>query len=245
MYITTMYIITGASDNHYLTLMNMIDSFIRYNDGHKLIIYNLWVEESKWNHIKEKYNHHDFIFKVFDYSKYPEWFNINIEAGHYAWKPTIIYNTFLEYTDEIVVWMDAGNLINENLQKLERFLIDNYIYSATSGGTIKEWTHPSTIEYLDCTNTGNENRNGACLGFNTKIDLVKDFITEFYNCAMDKNCIAPDGSSRKNHRQDQAVFTVLFYKYLCDQNKTFYSNDNSNYHLCYSIHNDVEPHWDK
>jgi hypothetical protein len=245
MYITTMYIITGASDNHYITLMNMIDSFIRYNDRHKLIIYNLGLEESKWNHIKEKYNHHDFIFKVFDYSKYPEWFNINIEAGHYAWKPTIIYNTFLEYTDEIVVWMDAGNLINENLQKLESFLIDNYIYSATSGGTIKEWTHPSTIEYLDCTNTGNENRNGACLGFNTKIDLVKDFITEFYNCAMDKNCIAPDGSSRKNHRQDQAVFTILFYKYLCDQNKTFYSNDNSNYHLCYSIHNDVEPHWDK
>ena len=245
MYITTMYIITGASDNHYLTVMNMIDSFIRYNDTHKLIIYNLGLEESKWNHIKEKYNHHDFIFKVFDYSKYPEWFNINIEAGHYAWKPTIIYNTFLEYTDEIVVWMDAGNLINENLQKLESFLIDNYIYSATSGGTIKEWTHPSTIEYLDCTNTGNENRNGACLGFNTKIGLVKDFITEFYNCALDKNCIAPDGSSRKNHRQDQSIFSVLFYKYLCDQNKTFYSNDNSNYHLCYSIHNDVEPHWDK
>jgi len=209
-----MYIITGASDNHYLTLMNMIDSFIRYNDRHKLIIYNLGLEESKWNHIKEKYNHHDFIFKVFDYSKYPEWFNINIEAGHYAWKPTIIYNTFLEYTDEIIVWMDAGNLIHENLQ-------------------------------MNCTNTGHENRNGACMGFNTKIDLVKDFITEFYNCAMDKNCIAPDGSSRRNHRQDQAVFTILFYKYLCDQNKTFYSNDNSNYHLCYSIHNDVEPHWDK
>jgi len=236
MYITTMYIITGASDNHYLTVMNMIDSFIRYNDTHKLIIYNLGLEESKWNHIKEKYNHHDFIFKVFDYSKYPEWFNINIEAGHYAWKPTIIYNTFLEYTDEIVVWMDAGNLINERLQKLESFLIDNYIYSATSSGTIKDWTHPSTIEYLNCTNTGHENRNGACMGFNTKIDLVKDFITEFYNCAMDKNCIAPDGSSRRNHRQDQAVFTILFYKY--------FSNPISNYHLCYSIHNDVEPHWD-
>ena len=240
-----MYIITGASDNHYLTLMNMVDSFIKYNDRHKLIIYNLGLEEQKWNRMKEKYNNQEFIFKIFDYSKYPEWFNINIEAGQYAWKPTIIYNTFLEYTGEILVWMDAGNLITEGLQKLEDFLINNYIYSATSSGTIKDWTHPLTIQYLKCTNTGNENRNGACLGFNTKIDLVKDFITEFYNCAMDKNCIAPDGSSRKNHRQDQAVFTILFYKYLCDQNKTFYSNDNSNYHLCYSIHNDVEPHWDK
>lgn len=243
MYITTMYIITGASDNHYITVMNMIDSFIRYNDNHKLIIYNLGLEESKWNHIKEKYNDKDFIFKVFDYSKYPEWFNINIEAGHYAWKPTIIYNTFLEYTDEIVVWMDAGNLITENLQKLESFLIDNYVYSATSSGTITDWTHPSTIQYLNCTNTGHENRNGACIGFNAKIDLVKDFITEFYNCAMDKNCIAPDGSSRRNHRQDQAVFTILFYKYLCEQNVQFYSSDNCKNHLCYSIHNDIEEHW--
>ena len=118
MYTNIMYIITGASDNHYLTIMNMIDSFIKYNDRHKLIIYNLGLEETKWNNIKEKYNNQDFIFKIFDYSKYPEWFNINIEAGQYAWKPTIIYNTFLEYTDEILVWMDAGNLIHENLQKM-------------------------------------------------------------------------------------------------------------------------------
>ena len=95
MYSNNMYIITGASDNHYLTLMNMIDSFIKYNDRHKLIIYNLGLEETKWNNIKEKYNNKGFIFKIFDYSKYPEWFNINIEAGQYAWKPTIIYDTFL------------------------------------------------------------------------------------------------------------------------------------------------------
>jgi len=240
MYSNNMYIITGASDNHYLTIMNMIDSFIKYNDRHKLIIYNLGLEETKWNNIKEKYNNQDFIFKIFDYSKYPEWFNINIEAGQYAWKPTIIYNTFLEYTDEILVWMDAGNLINDNLQKLESFLINNYIYSATSGGLIKEWAHPLTIQYLNCKNIENENRNGACLGFNTKIGLVKDFITEFYNCALDKNCIAPEGSSRKNHRQDQSVFTILFYKYIMKYNFKEYTNTHHKIHLGYSIHNDIE-----
>ena len=240
-----MYIITGASDNHYLTLMNMIDSFITYNDRHKLIIYNLGLEDTKWNNIKEKYNNKDFIFKIFDYSKYPEWFNINIEAGQYAWKPTIIYNTFLEYKDELLVWMDAGNLITDNLQKLEEFLINNYVFSGISSGTIKDWTHPSTIQYMNCININEENRNGACLGFNTNIDFVKDLITEFYNCSQDKDCIAPEGSSRKNHRQDQAVFTILFYKYLNGKNKVYYFNEHWKSHLCYSIHNDIEPHWDK
>ena len=239
-----MIIITGASDNHYLTLINMINSFIKYNDNHKLIIYNLGLEEIKWNNIKEKYNNQNFIFKIFDYSKYPEWFNINIEAGQYAWKPTIIYNTFLEYKEEIIVWMDAGNLIYENLKKMEQFITENHIYSSISSGDIKKWTHPSTIQYMNCSNVYEENRNGACLGFDTKIDFVKDFIKEFYNCSQDKNCIAPEGSSRKNHRQDQAVFTILYYKYLKNEGKEIYKNDWKN-HLCYSIHNDIEPHWDK
>ena len=240
-----MIIITGASNNHYLTLMNMINSFIRYNDNHKLIIYNLGLDEEKWNFIKEKYKTHDFLYKIFDYSKYPSWFNINIEAGQYAWKPTIIYNTFLEFENEIIVWMDSGNIIHENLRTLEEFITENHIYSATSSGDIKLWTHPSTIKYLNCSNVNEENRNGACLGFNTKIDFIKEFLKEFYNCAQDKNCIAPEGSSRRNHRQDQAVFTILFYKYLNGKNIKYYRNNDWKNHIGYSIHNDVDPHWDK
>ena len=240
-----MIIVTGASNNHYLTLMNMINSFIRYNDNHKLIIYNLGIDEEKWNFIKEKYKTHNFLCKIFDYSKYPSWFNINIEAGQYAWKPTIIYNTFLEFENEIIVWMHSGNLIYENLRRLEQFITENHIYSATSSGDIKKWTHPRTIQYLNCSHIYEENRNGACLGFNTKIDFVKEFLKEFYNCAQDKNCIAPEGSSRRNHRQDQAVFTILFYKYLNGKNIKYYRNNDWKNHIGYSIHNDVEPHWDK
>lgn len=31
----------------------------------------------------------------------------------------------------------------------------------------------------------------------------------WYECSITRQCIAPDGSSRKNHRQDQAALTVL------------------------------------
>ena len=30
-----------------------------------------------------------------------------------------------------------------------------------------------------------------------------------YNCSLNKNIIAPEGSSRNNHRQDQSVLTML------------------------------------
>jgi hypothetical protein len=236
-----MLIVTGASNNHYLTFINMINSFVNFsNTENKLIVYNLGFDEDKWLNIQNLYkNHANIIYKIFDYSKYPEWFNINIEAGQFAWKPTIIYNTWLEYENEIIVWMDAGNLVLNNLTELQNFVLINGIYSGVSSGDITKWTHPETIKYMNCTWVNEINRNGACIGFNTKIDYVKDFLTEYYNCSQTKECICPDGSSRKNHRQDQAVFTVLFYKYIIK-----YNFSSSNEYIGYTIHNDVEPHSD-
>ena len=33
------------------------------------------------------------------------------------------------------------------------------------------------------------------------------------NLALVKICIVPDGSNRSNHRQDQSILSILFYKY--------------------------------
>ena len=56
-------------------------------------------------------------------------------------------------------------------------------------------------------------RNGACVAFNYSIDWVKTFVKEYRDLACIKECIAPEGSSRSNHRQDQSVLSILFYKY--------------------------------
>lgn len=234
-----MILITGASDNHYASLINMIESFIKYKDSNQLVIYNLGIEETNWQNLIIKYDEYKFIYKIFDYSKYPEWFNININAGEYAWKPVIIYDIYKEFENEIIIWMDAGNIITDDLKIIEDFTIENNIYSGISLGNIEDWTHPTTLNYLNYTNINEICRNAACLGFNTKIDSVKEFLTEFYICCQDRNCIAPEGSSRINHRQDQAVFTVLFYKYLYKYDIKAYNNDHYPTYICYSIHNDV------
>lgn len=229
-----MILISGASNNHYLTLIQFIESFILNKVNSKLIIYNLGIDEDKWHFIKNKYSLNNFIFKIFNYSIYPEWFNININRGEYAWKPAILYEVYSEFNNEIIVWMDSGNIILNNLNELVQIINDNGIYSSITLGTIKEWTHPDTIRLLRCSNINNINKNGACIGFNTKIMWVKNFITIFYKASLNKNIIAPQGSSRDNHRQDQAVFTILFYEYI-----NHYKFKNYDYNIGYSIHNDL------
>ena len=222
-----MIVVTGASDNHYFSLFNLVNSFIPHEENNHLIIYNLGLSPDKWDYIQQVYP--SLSFRVFDYSKYPEWFNIDKEAGQYAWKPTIIDHTSLEHPDKKIVWMDAGNLI-QNLKELDHYLDENEVHSAVSGGDITEWTFPATIQYMNCTWIDRPMRNAACIGLNCKSDKMKDFIKEFHDSSQIKECIAPEGSNRTNHRQDQSVFSILFHKYGFHSGIHF---------LGYSIHNDV------
>ena len=46
-----MIIITGASDNHFYSLINMINSFMRHNIKDILIVFNLGLNPSNWEFI--------------------------------------------------------------------------------------------------------------------------------------------------------------------------------------------------
>lgn len=243
-----MIIVTGASENHRLSLINLIHSFfIHCNSSAELdtiIVYNLGITTEKWTELQTQFaNYANIIYKTFDYSKYPEWFDINVAAGQYAWKPAIIYETMIihEKANDIIMWMDAGNLITDGLEILRNFTKANGIYSGISSGSINDWTHPKTIDYFKCKKTDLQNRNGACLAFDTNKDFVKEFIKKYYEFCKIKECICPEGSSRENHRQDQSVFTILFYYY-----KQIYKfnelNDTDIFMLSftgYTIHNDA------
>lgn len=236
-----MIIVTGASNNHYKTLIQFLLSLLKNKDNsvETIIVYNLGIDLYKWESIKERFKD-AFIYKIFQYDKYPHWYNININAGEYAWKPAIIYETYLEYNNKVIVWMDSGTLIH-NIHNFENIIKEECIHSVLTSGNIKKWTHPTTIRLLNTEDDTLINRNASCIGINTNISWVKDFLVEFYTLSCNKNYIAPEGSSRVNHRQDQSIFTILYYKYKKIYNfketptyKQFGNN------IFYSIQNDID-----
>lgn len=229
-------LITAANSGKYFNFLkqvlnNVIEVSNSKNIQIRIIVYNLGMNESE---IKEIKVFQYVTLENFNFRKYPEHVSLEKYYGHncsYAWKPIIIYDVCEKYGG-LVHWMDTRNLYND-FNNLIKILKTEYIYSPISSGTIKKWTHPKCLEYMNGWKYVNHRpRNGAIIGINYDIDWVKNFIKEWRDLALLKECICPDGSDRSNHRQDQSVLTILFYKY-----QGVYQFKNICHYVDLSIHN--------
>lgn len=233
-------IVSGASSNHFKSLLQFINSVLINEPNIHIIIYDLDLTIAECEAVSNKLSHFEKSeFVKFDYSKYPSYYNIHINAGEYAWKSAIINHVALTYPNSLILWCDAGNVLSSPQDKLWNNLLTHHIGSTTTSGNIRKWTHPKCLEYfnipIDSYFLNYRNKNGALLAFNTSNPIVKDFINEWYTCCAMKECIAPEGSSRENHRQDQAVFTVLYYKYVEKYN---IGNMDNSFNI--KIHQDID-----
>ena len=102
----------------------------------------------------------------------------------------------------------------DHRKDISEILKNDYIYTPLSDGNIETWTHQKCIDYLNGLKyKDNKMRNAAIVGINYDIKWIKEFVKEWRDLALIKECICPEGSDRKNHRQDQSLLTLLYYKY--------------------------------
>jgi hypothetical protein len=224
-----MFVVTGASSNHFKSLLNLIQSGIHFNE--KFIVYDLGLEKKEVDLLQT----FDVILKKFNYLKYPSF--VYIGNNSYAWKPIIIQEVMNELKDDFI-WLDAGCLIHNRLNRIRQEIKLFGFYSPISSGTISTWTHKTTQNILGVTeNIRNKyNVSGGIVGVNNKIVTIRKLIDRWVKYALTKECIVPKGSSRKNHRQDQAILSVLLHQFY-EKNLI---QPCSKKLLDISIHNDVE-----
>jgi hypothetical protein len=204
-------IVSGADSSHCQSLRQFLTSVRKYEVATKVIVFDLGL---KGNERQELLAAFPFIeLRVFDYAQYPAYFNLRINRGEYAWKPVIVADVLDEYKCA-VCWMDAGNVLTGSLWWLRKIINSSGFYSPKSSGLVQDWTHPKTLEYLGASHEllGKHNLNGACVAANYTFNEVVKLIRDWRACAEVKECIAPEGSSRQNHRQDQAILTVLAHQ---------------------------------
>ena len=219
-------IVTGADSSHYKSLKQLLSSIYLYESTTKTLVFNLGLTQLELNELKNKFK--TIEIRKFNYSKYPKYFNININAGEYAWKPVIIANVLNEFKCSIC-WMDAGNVLISPLTTIKKLMNFKGFYSPYSKGKIYEWTLPRSLSFLKTVKKilNKNNLNGACIAVNYKNNTARKVINKW------KECIAPTGSNRTNHRQDQAILSVLAHQYKIT-NKIF------NEYYGFKTHQDID-----
>lgn len=218
-------IVTGSSANHLCSLEHFLYSLnelrTEVEEFPRIVVYNLGMNRTQLP-ILDQLVDNGLIddLETFDYFKYPRFWDIAINAGEYAWKTGILNEARVKYANDsngILVWLDSGNILTpEFLRHVPNTIRKNDgFWSPSSSKTIGVWTHPGMLDYYNVKGEDYNhfsNCNGAVFGVDAGNQTIVDtMIVPWFNCGLDKNCIAPPGSSRKNHRQDQAALTLLAY----------------------------------
>jgi hypothetical protein len=204
-------IVTAADSSHHKSLKNLLSSIVLHEKHAKVIIFDLGLTKSELMEIKRKFKKMEI--RKFNFSKYPSYLDIKVNAGEYAWKPVIISNILNEFKCS-VIWMDAGNIILSPLRTIKKILNFTGFYVPYSRLKISDTTHYKTLKFLKVSKDilYKQNVCAACIAVNYKFNSIEKIISKWKKCALIKKCIAPKGSSRKNHRQDQAVLGVLAHQ---------------------------------
>jgi hypothetical protein len=212
-------IVTGADTSHYKSLNQFLLSLYVHEPSIRVIVVDLGFTLEERQSLKSCFP--TIELRLFDYSMYPDYFNIKINAGEYAWKP-VIFSEILKEFKCCVCWMDAGNKITAPLFGIRRITKAIGMYSPHSSGYVSTWTHPKMLEFMDVSNSllSKNNLNGACVSVDYQNQRAMSIVSKWEDCAMTKGCIAPIGSSRKNHRQDQAALSVLAHQSGITKNMT-------------------------
>jgi hypothetical protein len=214
-------VVTAASSNHAGPLRKLLGSLERLDAQVECYDLGLAAREidalPRWDGLS---------LRAFDYAAYPAHMNVEVNAGEYAWKPAIVSEVVeRERTSgrpRDVVWADAGTYFDAIAPLAGEIRRSAGVWLRRSSGTVAQWTHPGMWQFLGedpAPFAERANADATLVGFATghpsatvRDGVYGDVIAPWKACAMARDCIAPPGSSRRNHRQDQAVLTYLVHK---------------------------------
>ncbi|BFI36801.1 hypothetical protein MARPO_0166s0002 [Marchantia polymorpha] len=242
-------VVTGFSSNHMAVGLLMLRSLGRAaKEGTSglfnvsVVVYAMEVflpeHQKLLDCVLDELNHEYNVraeMRLFDFSAHPKWMRINQDLGYfggtgeYAWKAIMVHTILRERG--IAVWADAGDRFKDTDSLVEtlKVLKATGFVSRKSHGTVWTRTHPLHLKFLRANLPGiwdQENCEAAIVGFTLK--KYKEIARPWFECSTIRQCIAPDGSDRSNHRQDQAALTLLS---ILSRNPCEGAHNNFGHHL--------------
>lgn len=206
-------IVTATDKNFFKSLLQLVESIRNNEKKAKLIVYDIGLDHSQIDWLK---NNEYLELRKFQFENYPKFLSLRDDfgkLGEYAWKSAMMHEVIENENNDIVIWFDAGNVITAPLRKLKKVISFNKFYSPLSTGNLSKWCHENTLSYFNVPQNllNKPNLTGGVVGFDSTSTKAKNLANDWFKYSMIQECIAPKGSHRNNHRQDQSVLSILFY----------------------------------
>ena len=181
----------------------------------EVVIIDIGLTEKQTVYLKNNFN---YKIKKFNFDKFPIFFkeyDLDGKLGSYAWKAPALLNEFSK-SDKNIIYLDAGCELRKSLKFLKFIILKNGFYSPESSNNIEHWTHPHTLKIMKVDKNLLRKRNfsSGIVGMVIGDKKNEKIIEEWAKFSENKDVVAPKGSSRKNHRQDQSILNILVHQNL-------------------------------
>lgn len=212
-----MTFVTASDTSHAKSLFNLITSVRFTNPDAQVIVFDLGLTGSELLNLSETFP--TVNVEKFPYEDFPDYFDVRVEAGQYAWKAQCVERVAASSRGDLF-WIDAGCVVTGRLTRIRRVLGRRGVYTDRAVGPSSRWTHPLTFAALEAGRHEVELRRdqlaATFIGFRLGREDVERLISDWALHSRNRDVIAPQGSSRINHRQDQSVFSILMYRFLAE-----------------------------
>lgn len=208
-------IITISDSYFFDALTNLLTSINKYEPKIEVVVVDIGLTEKQVVFLK---NHFNYKIKKFNFDKFPIFFkdhDLDGKLGSYAWKAAALFDEFYK-SEKNIIYLDSGCELRKSLNFLKFIILKNGFYSPESSNNIEYWTHPNTLKIMKAEKSLLRKRNFSSGIVGMVIDDKKNqkVIDEWAKFSRNKDVIAPKGSSRKNHRQDQSILNILIHQNL-------------------------------
>ena len=202
-----------SDSTYFKSLINLINSILKYEKEPDIVLYDIGFLPNELDILKEKY---DLKIVKFQFNNYPSFISKRDKfnkLGSYAWKAVVLWDEYSK-GDKNIIYLDAGCLITKELKLLKFVLRKVGYFSPESSNKVVDWTHKKTLENLNVDRKIYYKRNisAGMLGFTIDNFRVYELLKSWYENSIVEDNIAPLGSSRINHRQDQSILTILTHQ---------------------------------
>lgn len=196
-------LVTGASSNHFVPLVWLLESVFHYVPGAQVIVFDLGLTDLEATVLKGL----RIDFRRFPFAQYPAYVS---DLTKFAWKPLIIQKVLAE--EGPLLWLDAGNQLLARPSRIEKAVERDGIYAPQAIiGNIKSKTLPATRSYLGMSDEIGQKRfrHAAVIGLHPRRQSLADRWAEI---ALREETISPPGASRANHHFDQSILSILLHQ---------------------------------